>query len=58
MEAQKHRLNILENELVLYDPYNEFNSSSIFASFLMSAVGWAGFHTLMEKELKYLEPNF
>lgn len=55
MDAQKHRLGILENELVLLEPYSGFNPSSLMGSFLSSAVGWVAFQTFFDKELKYLQ---
>ena len=55
MAAQKHRLGILENELVLHEPYPGFSPGSLLGSFLSSAVGWVAIQTFFEKELKYLQ---
>jgi hypothetical protein len=55
MDAQKYRLSLLENELVLYEPYLGFNPSSILGSFLSSAVGWGAFQSFFDKELKHLQ---
>ena len=54
-DAQNHRLSILENELVMFEPYSGFNPGSIMGSFLSSGVGWSSFQTLIDKEIKYLQ---
>ena len=55
MDAQKRRLGVLENELVLFEPYNGFSPNNIFASFLCSSMGWMAFQSLFDKELRYLQ---
>ena len=55
MEAHMRRLSMLENELLLFEPYDNFQCSTLFGSFLSHSTGWSTAVSAVMKEFKYLQ---
>jgi hypothetical protein len=55
MEAHLKRLAMLENELLLYEPFDSFQSSSLFGSFLSNSTGWSTALAQLVKEFKHIQ---
>lgn len=55
MEAHLKRLAMLENELLLFEPFDSFQSTSLLGSFLSNTTGWSTTLAQLVKEFKYIQ---